>query len=51
MNDVYFWGGHEEEGGKDLVSELADEVEGDTVEVGVAKEVVEVVGEQLEDQA
>ena len=49
---VEWVGGREkEEGGGDLLSKFPSQVEGNSPEVGVPEQVVEVVGEQLEDQA
>ena len=42
--------GEEEEGRAQLLRKLAGKVEGDAPEVGVAEELVEIVGEELKDQ-
>ena len=51
MDDAEFRGGQEKESGAKLLCEFPGEVEGNAAEVGVAEEVVEVVGEQLEGEA
>lgn len=51
VDDAELGGGEEEEGGAELLGEFPREVEGDAAEIGVAEEVVEVVGEELESQA
>jgi len=51
VDDFHLGGGEEEERGGDLLGKLAREVERDAAEVGVAQQVIEVVGQQLEDQA
>ena len=50
VDDVEFGRGEEEEGGAELLRELARQVERHATEVGVAEEVVQVVGEELEHQ-
>jgi hypothetical protein len=47
MNHADIISPKEEEGVGDLHSKLADQVQGDAAEIGVADEVVQVVGEQL----
>ena len=51
VDDAELRGGQEEQRGAELLCEFAGEVEGNAAEVGVAEEVVEVVGEQLEGEA
>ena len=51
VDDAELVGDEEHEGGAELLREFAREVEGDAAEVGVAEQVVEVVGEELEDEA
>lgn len=51
MDDAELGRGQEEQCRAQLLSELARQVERDAAEVGVAQEVVQVVGEELENQA
>lgn len=51
MNNPNLGSAKKEQSGAQLLSKLSCEVEGDASEVGVSEEVVQVVGEQLEDQA
>ena len=51
VDDFQLRGREKEEGCGDLLSKFPSQVEGDSPEVGVPEQVVEVVGEQLEDQA
>ena len=48
--DAELVGYEEHEGGAELLGELARQVERDALEVGVAQQVVQVVGEELEDE-
>ena len=50
MDDVEGGVGEKEEGRAQLLGKLAGEVERDSSEVGVSEELVEIVGEELEDQ-
>ena len=51
VDDVEGGVGEKEEGRAQLLGKLAGEVERDSSEVGVSEELIEVVGEELEDQA
>ena len=51
MDDLHLGRGEEEEGGGNLLRKLSREVERDAAKVGVAQQVVEVVGEEFEDEA
>ena len=50
MDDVELRRSQEEQRRAQLLRKLARQVERDAAEVGVAQQVVQVVGEQLEDQ-
>ncbi|EKU23075.1 dual-specificity tyrosine- -phosphorylation regulated kinase 1b, partial [Nannochloropsis gaditana CCMP526] len=50
VDDVHVWAGQEVQGLEDLLGELPEERERDPGELGVLEEVVEIVGEHLEDQ-
>ena len=48
MDDVDLWCREEQQRRAQLLGKLAGEVEGDSPKVGVAEQLVEVVGEKLE---
>lgn len=51
VDDLHVRGGEEEQCRAKLLGKLAREVEGDSAKVCVAKQLVEVVGKQLKDEA
>ncbi len=51
MDDLHLGRGEEEESGGNLLRELSRQIERDAAKVSVAQQVVEVVGEEFEDQA
>ena len=51
VDDVELGRGQEQQRRAHLLRKLARQVEGDAAEVGVAQQVVQVIGEQLEDEA
>jgi len=50
VDDVEFWRRKEHQSHAQLLGKLPRQVERDAAEVGVAKQVVQVVGEQLKDE-
>lgn len=50
MNNLQLWSGEKQEGSTELLGKLPCQVEGDSPKVGVAQQIIKVVGQQLEDQ-
>lgn len=51
MDDAELWRGQEQERRAKLLGKLASQVERNAAKVGVAQQVVQVVGQELEHQA
>jgi hypothetical protein len=51
VDDLNMGGREKVESGEKLEGEFADEIEGDAAKVGQTQEIVEIVGEKLEDDA